>query len=116
MNPFAIPYFPNFILGKLRGSACDTLTAIDAIASHSLGTRIYPNPATDVVQIDLYSCDLSEPLSWVMYNILGQEMLRKEIPLYQIQVPRGSFASGLYTWQIQNGKGRIRANGKLVWE
>ena len=116
LNTNAIPYFPNFRLGALSGSACDTLTAIDPIASHSLGTRIYPSPATDVVQIDLYSRDLSEPLSWVMYDMLGHEMLRKEIPLYQIQVPRNNLASGLYTWQIQNGNGQTKANGKLVWQ
>jgi hypothetical protein len=48
--------------------------------------------------------------------MLGQEITRQNIPLYQIQINRNDIASGIYTWQIQNSTGQVKANGKMVWE
>ena len=87
----------NYRLGKKIGSGCDTLTGIEQIGINSIKTKIYPNPATESVQIDLYTRDLNEPLSFVVYDIVGQEVLRKDIPLYRIQVERNNLASGVYT-------------------
>ena len=83
---------------------------------NSIKTILYPNPASEMVQLDLYTRDLSESLCFVVYDMIGQEILRRSIPLYSIQIQRGSIVTGVYNWQIQNNKGQIRANGKLVWD
>ena len=105
----------NYRLGRKLGSTCDTLSGINEIGVNSIKTKIYPNPATDMLQVDLYTRDLDERLSFIIYDIVGKEILKKEIPLYQILVYRGNIATGIYTWQIQNDKHQIRATGKLVW-
>jgi hypothetical protein len=97
------------------GSGCDTLTGVENIEA-SLKVKLYPNPAITSTQLDLYTRDLNEPLSFVLYDIVGKEVMKKNIPLYQIQIPRNGVASGIYTWQVQNNAGQAKANGKLVWE
>lgn len=39
-----LPNFPNYRLGALIGSPCDTLTGINTAISHDFRFRIYPNP------------------------------------------------------------------------
>ncbi len=106
----------NYRLGALTGSACDTLTGIVAVGPDSIRTRLYPNPATKATQLDLYSRDLGEPLWFVLHDDAGRELMRKNIPYYQIHIPRSGMASGTYTWQVVNSTGQAKANGKLVWE
>ena len=106
----------NYRLGKKLGSGCDTLTGIEQVGVNSIQTKLYPNPASEMVQLDLYTRDLSEPLCFVVYDMVGKEILRQTIPMYSIQIQRGSIVTGVYNWQIQSNKGQIRANGKLVWE
>ena len=105
----------NYRLGKKTGSGCDTLsTGINTV--DLIKTKLYPNPASESMQLDLYTRDLSEALFFVIYDALGRELLRKEIPLYQLQISRGNLSSGAYIWKIQNNKDQVRAVGKMVWE
>ncbi len=97
------------------GSGCDTLTGLENIEA-SLKVKLYPNPAITTTQLDLYTRDLNEPLSFVLYDVVGKEIMRKNIPLYQIQINRNGLASGIYLWQVQNNTGQAKAKGKLVWE
>jgi hypothetical protein len=55
-NSVALPYFPNFHLGALAGSGCDTLTGIEAIkAAHPAFAALAPNPASDRTEIIYYT-------------------------------------------------------------
>jgi len=115
-SPIDIPYFPNYRLGALQGSPCDTLTGISPQTPKGGLALVYPNPANETVQVEVSNRDLSEPIYFVVYDMLGQEITRQNIPLYQIQINRNDIASGIYTWQIQNSTGQVKANGKMVWE
>jgi hypothetical protein len=112
----SLPNMINYRLGALPGSPCDTLTGINTIHTQSIKVSVYPNPASDIMQVDVSNRDLSESISFVIYDMLGQEITRQNIPLYQIQINRNNISSGIYTWQIQNSTGQVKANGKMVWE
>jgi hypothetical protein len=71
-SPVAIPYFPNFRLGALVGSGCDTLTAIQAIAdAHPAFATVSPNPASDRAEI-IYYTGSNTANKAMLYNINGQ--------------------------------------------
>jgi len=58
-NPFTLPSFPNFRLYDAEGSICDSL-GIDMPVSASYNVmrpylKIYPNPASDIIQIEISS-------------------------------------------------------------
>lgn len=46
-----IPNFPNYRLGALTGSPCDTLTGLNNLHSHDFKFRIFPNPNSGTFNI-----------------------------------------------------------------
>jgi hypothetical protein len=72
LNPQCVPYFPNFRLGALVGSGCDTLTAIQAIAdAHPAFASVSPNPATDQAKI-IYYTGSNTANKAMLYDMNGQ--------------------------------------------
>ncbi|MBL0052598.1 MAG: T9SS type A sorting domain-containing protein [Bacteroidetes bacterium] len=91
-----IPNFPNYDLGPLAGSPCDTLGLEKPNPTWGLGSlRIFPNPANSYFNIH-YDIPTNENLLFVLYDSYGKEVLRKN--LY------GSFKNLLvHTEQLNNG-------------
>lgn len=55
-SPLALPYFPNYHLGTLIGSGCDTLVDISSItSSHISFVTLSPNPAKDRTYLVYYT-------------------------------------------------------------
>ena len=55
-NAVALPYFPNFRLGALSGSACDTITGVQSIAAaHPAFATVTPNPTKSRADIVYYT-------------------------------------------------------------
>ncbi len=54
LNAFSLPNFPNYRLGPLTGSSCDTLTDLndEAKAEKEKILKVFPNPTTDFVVVD----------------------------------------------------------------
>ena len=50
-NTFSFPNSPNYDLGRLIGSACDTLSISIAETPEENGIGIYPNPAINILHI-----------------------------------------------------------------
>jgi hypothetical protein len=113
----AIPRFPNFRLGSLRGSACDTLTAMQEL-SHSGGyeMKLYPNPATEMLTIDVAMPDFDiQNLSIDVSDVFGHSVYRAPLPpftpIHQVDV--SSFGNGVYVVSLKiNGK--TKKNQKVM--
>ena len=86
------------------------------VTTPEMQVKVYPNPAAEMVLVDVLTRNQNESPSFVVYDIVAREILRKNIMQDQMQVPRDGVASGIYTWQVQNGYGQNMAVGKLVWE
>ncbi len=50
-----VPTYPNYQLGRLIGSSCDTLTSLHASESESLQVNVFPNPASSHLQLLMIS-------------------------------------------------------------
>ena len=115
---YGLPYYPNYRLGALPGSACDTLTSIKDIAEKEKILKVFPNPANDVATIDYGYTDWSKgEATMEIANSLGQTVHSQNLPMYsgfqKLQV--GNYPSGSYTVYIKR-KGNIVATGRLVKE
>lgn len=101
----ALPYFPNYRLGPLPGSGCDSLTSVHELQAQDIS--LYPNPASDRVQISA-SRALNGALI-TLFNVQGQQLLQQTPGFgttFEVQLP-GSIKSGIYFIRIQSNEGVV---------
>ncbi len=112
LNGWSIPYFPNYRLGRMLGSACDTIyNDIHPIYTQTPWLKVYPNPATDIVRFDY---------NWLEWEKITDAKLQiidlQGIVAYQQALPKYStrqdvtikqLATGVYTVSIQDGNKKI---------
>ncbi len=115
-----VPSFPNYRLGALPASACDTLTGLNEVARAEKEKilKLYPNPATDFVTIDYGNNDWNKgAVSLEITNTLGQIVYSRELPMYSgfQKIDVHAFATGFYTACIKRN-GALVAIAKFVRE
>ncbi len=113
-----IPNYPNYRLGSLTQSQCDTLGLLSDIqrAAKEQIIKVYPNPATDYVVVDYGFTDWNKGQpNLEICNTLGQVVYGQVLPMYSglQKIDVGSFASGIYTVFIKRGGGVV-ATQKMV--
>ncbi|MCX6270434.1 MAG: T9SS type A sorting domain-containing protein [Bacteroidetes bacterium] len=74
---YAIPYYPNFRLGPLVGSGCDTLNlgGIDKPSTDQAFLQLYPNPANQYLSVQLKGVNSNKNFTVTILNALGKEVL-----------------------------------------
>jgi Secretion system C-terminal sorting domain len=97
----ALPNYPNFRLGALRGSGCDTLTASQEINyAEKDKLRIYPNPVSDLLKIDLTMWDYHYQgrVAVVLFDVLGREVKRQVVSDFAsiVHLEVSKLATGAY--------------------
>ena len=90
-----IPHYPNYALGPLAGSPCDTLmiTSVETIPSGNPGLRLYPNPARHRIRIDM-GWEGAKQL--VLLDALGRELRRLPTSSTSVEMELGGLPKGLY--------------------
>ena len=112
-NTDVIPNMPNYRLGALIGSSCDTLhTGINDLETGKNGLRVYPNPATDYISISLLQYHKSAKLS--IYDALGKEVYRNENMYLDDTIDVRKFSSGIYLIKVSSDDGDL--TGRFVKE
>lgn len=132
LSPSAgVPNFPNYRLGALTGSPCDTLTGLNDIerAEKEKILKVFPNPATDFITIDYGFTDWSKgDIELEIVNELGHIVYLQKLPMYSgfQKINVSLFASGVYNVFIKRGAavsplsswrgagGEVIANAKFV--
>lgn len=107
-SSLGVPNFPNYRLGALPGSPCDTLTGLNEIerAEKERLLRVFPNPATDFVTIDYGFTDWSKgEVNLEIANELGQIVYSQNPPMYSgfQKIDVSQFSTGIYTAHIRRG-------------
>ncbi|MBK8847269.1 MAG: T9SS type A sorting domain-containing protein [Bacteroidetes bacterium] len=97
-----IPNFPNYDLGRLIGSPCDTLqwTFLPSPFGEGLGVRLHPNPSNSSFYIK-YDVPTNENLLFVLYDSYGKEVLRKNLygSFKNLMVHTEQLNNGIYFWR-----------------
>ncbi|OQB59318.1 MAG: hypothetical protein BWX95_02671 [Bacteroidetes bacterium ADurb.Bin141] len=108
-----VPNHPNYYLGRLVGSPCDTLTGIHDLAAHDFRFSISPNPNNGNFRI-MYLLPQNKSGTLQIFNITGKEIYHQNLPpwstLQYISLPK--IADGVYQCTITSNNQRV--NKKLV--
>ncbi len=116
-NAFTMPYFPNFRLGALKGSPCDTLiTALKEPIRADIEIKAFPNPATDIVKISFNNTEgvSDAPHTIQIFNTTGGVM--KYIELKRLQdtdIDTKGIAAGIYILKVTSKDGQWSKSLKI---
>jgi hypothetical protein len=113
------PRFPNFRLGAMVGSPCDTIvyTSTQAVARSVASMKLLPNPATDYTVADISVSDYSEnqQLTLSLVDVSGREVKRKSVSAYTSlqRIETRDLGAGLYFVRLYV-QGKVVAVNKLI--
>jgi hypothetical protein len=113
------PRFPNFRLGAVVGSPCDTIvyTSTSSAARPQVRMKLLPNPASDYTVADISVGDYSEnqQLMLSVVDVSGREVKRKSVSAYTSlqRIETRDMVAGLYFVRLYV-RGRVVAVNKLV--
>jgi CubicO group peptidase (beta-lactamase class C family) len=91
--------FCNEIWGKLNEIMCNT-NSIPGDLSGSTRLSIYPNPVNDKAEIVLEGNVSTSEKTFILFNSLGKEVLKKEFKGNRMEFFRSGIPSGIYICQI----------------
>jgi hypothetical protein len=104
-NAGSAPYFPNYRLGPITGSICDSLTAVQELQAQDIS--VYPNPASDQIQISS-SRSLNGTII-TLFNLQGQQLLQQTTGfgnVFEVELPK-CIGTGIYFLRIQAKEGVV---------
>jgi hypothetical protein len=91
-----------------RDSSAQTITLTrvgTADIAAELGVKIFPNPVKDVLTIERFQINITNPIPLIISNILGEEMGRWQLLGNKIEINTNGWATGVYIVQaLVNGK------------
>ena len=94
-----IPHYPNYALGPLAGSACDTLmiTAIAPGLGVAPALHLYPNPARNRIRVEM---EWEGKKQLVAFDALGREVRRLTFSSASAEIGLEGLPEGLYFVQV----------------
>ena len=114
-NNFGVPNYPNYRLGPVKGSPCDTLPVVSTDTEGEIPLSLSPNPVSDELQIgyDLrgdYQHSVAE-----VWDMQGRLMVRQPLDSYQNRTSLSTrdWLPGIYAVRIVQ-YGRVLAWDKVV--
>jgi hypothetical protein len=112
-NAFTIANHPNYFLGALAGSLCDSLTSVHEIANNTIPIRINPNPAQNAFYLN-YELPYGKTAIVTIYNIIGEAVMSKTLYWYfgYLQIDCSNMSNGVYFVKVE-AKG-YSGSAKLV--
>ena len=121
-NHGSLVHYPNYRLGPLEGSPCDTLGSMSSTFDPEINHqtfRIYPNPAISVLRLELdaYLNHTQEIKIRVMHPT-GQLVYSGTLPpyAYMHDIAVHEWSSGLYLVQLLRSDGQELGVEKLIVE
>ncbi len=109
----SVPVHPNYYLGRLVGSPCDTLTSVNDLTEHDFKFKIFPNPNNGNFKI-MYLLPQNEKGKLEIFDINGRAVYSQNLPQWStlqfISLPK--LSNGVYVCSITSNSQRV--NKKLV--
>lgn len=115
-NSSSLPNFPNYRLGKLEGSPCDSIisTVVGEGNIPIPDIFAYPNPASSYLKIKWKGTGVYASGYFRLYNLIGEQVLQKEFSyVNEFQFSLEGLNPGVYIYHISIDQ-RLRKSGKLV--
>ena len=117
-SPIAIPYFPNYRLGTLVGSGCDTISGVPSLAlPEGEGIRVSPDPVVEEYRvrfINTADIGMYRDMHFSLYDLTGRLVIDVGISGQETVLHRGELMDGMYLWHVSAG-GKNLYEGKVVF-
>ncbi|MCX6292183.1 MAG: T9SS type A sorting domain-containing protein, partial [Bacteroidetes bacterium] len=107
-NAFTIPNHPNYHLGSLSGSLCDTITSVQNLQVQSSTLELFPNPVRERVYASLNQTVKIKNVK--VLNAFGQEMPVNYSIIKNgeyIEVNTSSLSQGVYYLELLSEKEKL---------
>jgi hypothetical protein len=116
LNLYSIPNFPNYRLGPIDGSACDTLgiDVVDAVAFKPVSSttfNLFPNPGSDYFDCS-FSSTVYRQAAIDVYDALGRKLLSVPVQQGSTRVATKTLPTGVYIVKLVSNSEQI---GALRW-
>jgi len=112
-----MPHYPNYRLGPLVGSSCDTLSDTNEVTiSNENKIKLYPNPATSNFTIELMDfLSHNKDLDVSLVDINGKEYYHSKIPAFAYihNIDSSNLASGMYCVLLKD-RFKLLATKKVI--
>jgi hypothetical protein len=103
-----LPNNPNYELGRLTGSPCDTLTRIKEVEIKK-ELILFPNPFSDKLNIVALN---NQTMEIILYDIASRKLLQQKFR-NSISLNTEQIAKGIYIYEVRCGSSLCK-KGKLV--
>ena len=114
-NSFTMPHYPNYYLGAMVGSGCDTITSYQSAVINGQGVYVYPNPTNGKASF-VFSSKIESNCRITIFNSLGQKVntysLFENTETFDFNTQ--SLARGMYYYKV-NGLS-TSLSGKFIVE
>jgi len=112
----AVPNHPNYYLGALTGSPCDTLTSNLELMEHNFKFSVSPNPSNGNFRI-MYLLPQNEKGKLEVFDVNGRRVYEMNLAQWTtmqiIQLPE-YISSGIYNCVISSGRGRLNRKIAII--
>ena len=112
-----LPNNPHYRLGRLVGSACDTIDFTSSVAEIEVeqGVTFYPNPTYGELQVRLSAPEvLSRRVAFELYDMAGRQLYTVPLREAEQSVTLPEVAAGMYVGRVIDAEGAVIAVEKLV--
>nr|MBK9653314.1 T9SS type A sorting domain-containing protein [Bacteroidota bacterium] len=99
-----VPNHPNYYLGALAGSACDTLGLAENYTTHDFKASVFPNPSNGQFKIS-YLLPQNKSGTLELFDLLGSKIYSQNLPQWSTMqnIYLKNVASGMYLLKISSG-------------
>lgn len=115
---WGLPNNPNYSLGRLMGSVCDTLTNLTSPLTPEGGIKAAPNPTSGDFTLQFNVMGIAGELE--IYDVMGNLLLKEYIAPWSqfkkvgISIPKFREAEGIYVCKLR--RGNVVETVKVVME
>ena len=113
VNASAIGRNYNSSVGFLYAS--EITTGIDEMNSNNQRSSIFPNPANEIINIEIKSQKIKF-YDAEIYNIQGKSIFMKQYKSSSRNIDISDFSKGIYLLKLKNENGNIIKSEKIVKE
>ena len=116
-NHNTIPNFPNYFLGPVIGSVCDSLGLgiTESIYDKNLNLHVRPNPASESFYLN-YELPTGRDAAMFVYDAVGRKVYAQ--PLYSVnkslQIHCDKWTPGVYAIKVKMNKDEFEGHVKIV--
>ncbi len=114
-----LPNFPNYNLGSLVGSPCDTLTSIsEAIQNSPLRLKVFPNPVVAQTISIQYTLEQNKKGWLEILDITGKTVFEQTLPQWSTmqELPLQGLSGGVYVLKLKSGSKEVTTKLIIIKE